>query len=73
MCEIGCEFGDAKIAHNLAKSEGPPPLAVVTMLGLTRTPGQANAACQIYDFSLDAADCPDFSGLCRPSPGDGNL
>jgi hypothetical protein len=28
MREIRREFGLAKSAHNLAKSEGPPPLAV---------------------------------------------
>jgi hypothetical protein len=53
MCEMALRIGSAKIAHNLAKSEGPLPLAVVTMLGLTQTPGQANAECGIYDFSLE--------------------
>ena len=33
--------------------EGPPPLAVMPMLGLTRTPGQANAGQGVYDFSLE--------------------
>src|ERR1700736_3302173 len=42
-----------KIAHKLAKSKGPPPLAVAPMLGLTRMPGQADADLGIYDFSLE--------------------
>ena len=49
----GCEFGIAEIAHNLANQEGPPPLAVVPMLGLTWAPGQANADHGTYDFSLE--------------------
>ena len=40
-------------AHNLAKADGPPPVAVKPMLGLTRTPGQADADHGTYDFSLE--------------------
>lgn len=50
--KIACEMGTAKIAHKLANLEGPPPLAIAGMLGLTRTPGQDDAAHDIYDFSL---------------------
>jgi hypothetical protein len=32
--EVGFREWQRQIAHNLAKSEGPLPLAVVTMLGL---------------------------------------
>ena len=49
---IACELGTAKIAHKLANSEGPPPLAMAGMLGLSRTPGQDDAAHETYDFSL---------------------
>jgi len=40
-------------AHNLAKSRGPPPLAVMTMLGSAPRPRQAAAGRDIYDFSLN--------------------
>jgi hypothetical protein len=63
MREISDEFGFAKSAHNLAKSEGPPPLAVTAMLGLTRSPGQANADLENYDFSLNTANSSIYSGL----------
>src|SRR5258707_14777550 len=33
-------------------AKGPPPLAVIPMLGLTRRLRQANADCGTYDFSL---------------------
>ncbi len=45
-------IGHRQIAHKLANSEGPPPLAIVGMLGLTRTPGQDDAAHDTYNFSL---------------------
>jgi hypothetical protein len=53
MHEIAYEFGDTKSAHNHAKCEGPPPLAVIPMLGVTRRLRQANAEHEAYDFSLD--------------------
>jgi hypothetical protein len=53
----------AKSAHNLAKCEGPPPLAVGPMLGLTRRPRQANAVRETCDFSLYARKTSIFSGL----------
>jgi hypothetical protein len=73
MREIDYEFGDTKSAHNHAKCEGPPPLAVVPMLGLTRTLRQANAEHQSYDFSINLPISLIFSGLCGLSPGDDNL
>jgi hypothetical protein len=64
MREVSLEFGQhAKSAHNLAKCEGPPPLAVGPMLGLTRRPRQANAVHEACDFSLYALNTSIFSGL----------
>jgi hypothetical protein len=54
-------LGNAKSAHNLAKCKGPQPLAVVAMLGLTRSLGQANPDHGIYDFSLSILSSPIFS------------
>ena len=73
MREIAASLALPKSAHNLAKCGRPPPLAVAPMLGLTRTLGQANADHESYDFSLSTPNSSIFSGLCRPSPGDGNL
>ncbi len=56
-------LGNAKSAQNLAKCEGPPPLAVVPMLGLTRGHGQANADYESYHFSLYQRNSFIFSGL----------
>ncbi len=67
------EFGNTKSAHNHAKCEGPPPLAVVPMLGLTRSLAKANAESESYDFSLISLISLIFSGLWGLSPGDGNL
>jgi hypothetical protein len=64
MREMRREFRQpAKSAHNLAKCEGPPPLAVGPMLGLTRRPRQANAVCETYDFSLYVRNTSIFSSL----------
>jgi len=63
MREAGRDFGDAKSAHNLAKCGRPPPVAVAAMLGLTGSPGQANAGHRNYDFSLVTPNFPDLSGL----------
>ena len=53
MCEIEPQIPALpESAHKLANYEGPPPLAVAPMLGLSRRPGQAGAAREIHDFSL---------------------
>src|SRR4029077_7254935 len=57
-----------KPAHKRATYEGPLPFAVVGMLGLTRSPGQANAACSDYNFSLYTPSFRIFSGLVAIRP-----
>jgi hypothetical protein len=44
MCDIGSEIWSVTpaSAHNLAKFEGPPPLAVARMLGSRRRRRQEN-------------------------------
>jgi hypothetical protein len=63
MREIANEFGYTKSAHNLAKCQGPTPLTVIPMLGLTQKPGQANAGKETYNFSLNTLKSPISSGL----------
>ena len=54
MREIGSESGllTPVSAHNLAKSQGPPPLAVTCMLGSPRERRQANLGQVAYHFSI---------------------
>src|SRR6516164_9844189 len=66
--EIRGEFGFAKPAHKRATYEGPLPFAVMGMLGLTRSPGQANADCRDYNFSLEAPFLLNFWGLAAIFP-----
>src|SRR5260370_29741688 len=44
-------------------AKGPPPLAVIPMLGLTRRLRQANADRESYDFSLPSPILPLFQAF----------
>ena len=63
MRELDANLAAPKSAHNLAKCEGPPPLAVMLMLGCSPRSGQANACREIHDFSLYTLNSSIFSGL----------
>src|SRR5476649_275206 len=64
MRETGSEFGHKPdSAHNLAKCEGPPPLALAPMLGLTRRRRQANPDRERYNFSLSLPILPFFQAF----------
>src|ERR1700722_6741136 len=53
-CQIGSQTREAS---------RPPPLAIVTMLGLTQKLGQANAERARYDFSIEPLNSFAFAGV----------
>jgi hypothetical protein len=71
--EFAYEFGNTKSAHNHAKCESPPPLAVVPHARVDSNLAKANAESESYDFSLSSPISLIFSGLWGLSPGDGKL
>src|SRR6516165_9312359 len=64
----GANLAFAKPAHKRATHEGPLPFAVMGMLGLTRSPGQANADGRGYNFSLETPFFAEISGLAAIFP-----
>ena len=63
MREVSRKFEQIQIRSQPREVLTPPPLAVVAMLGLTRSRGQVNASDNNCDFSLRAPNFSDLSGL----------